>query len=167
VAEAFYFLGKIHYERAMLDIGYSTLDTGREEQKSSIQYPASSIENIAWAKKYLRKAEEYGIVYDRLHPDLLDEINRKYPKVDTPISRSSHDKTRIMIQIENGLYQLDAVKIDEHMDITQSEFLTNEEFSLECGARYKVEPDIQGGRRAIYRALTILGVGLAIWFTRG
>jgi len=44
-AEAFYFLGKIYYEKAILDTGYSILDTRKGKQESSIQHPASSIEN--------------------------------------------------------------------------------------------------------------------------
>jgi len=158
-AEAFYFLGKICYEKAILD-------TGKEKQESSIQYPASSIENIAWAKKYLEKADEYGMVYDRMHPPLLDKINREYPGVDPPIMEANRDKAKITIKTDHGSYQIDAVRVDQHADVTENTFLTNREFDVECGARYKVKPDIQGGRRSIYRALAVLGISLAIWRVR-
>jgi hypothetical protein len=159
VAEAFYFLGKIHYEEAVLDAGSRIPDSG-------IQDPASDIENIAWAKKYLKKAEEYGIVYDRLHPPLLDEIDRKYPGIETPIPRASRDKANVIIEIDHEKYQIDAVKIDESADFTESKFSTKREIELECGARYKMKPDVQGGHKVIYRTLTVFGIGLVIWLTR-
>jgi hypothetical protein len=147
-AEAFYFLGKINYERA--------ISQGDVEK------------NIARAKKYLRKAEEYGVVYDKLHPPLLDEIDRKYPGIDMAVSETKGGKTKVVIEIDRGAsYKIDAVKINQYADVTESRFLTNQELDLECGARYKVKPDVEGGRGAVYRALAFLGLGLLVWLTRG
>ena len=147
-AEAFYFLGKINYERA--------ISQGDVEK------------NIAQAKKYLKKAEEYGVVYDKLHPPLLDEIDRKYPGIDMAVSETEVGRARVIIEIDRGAsYKIDAVKVNQHADVTESRFLTNQELDLECGARYKVKPDVEGGRGAVYRALTFLGLGLLVWLTRG
>ena len=153
VAEAFYFLGKIQYERAISG-------TGEEKQESRI-------EDIAWAKRYLKKAKEYGIVHDRLHPPLLEQINREYPEVKMPRLETNPNKAEITIETEYGeSYKVNAVKVDQYTDVTDNRFSTNREFYLECGARYKVEPDIQGGYKSIHRALTVLGIALVIWFTR-
>ena len=159
VAEAFYFLGKIHYEKTILDTGYSMLDTGTEKQESNIQ-------NIAWAKKYLRKAEEYGVIYDRLHPPLLDEINRKYPEIAAPVSESNSDKAEIIIEVSDGAYQINAVKVDQHTDVTESTFKSDQVENLECGARYKMKPDIQGRYRTIYGYLAVLGIGILTYSLR-
>jgi len=156
VAEAFYFLGKIHYEKAILDIG------ARATEKQE-----SSLENIAWAKKYLRKAEEYGIVYDQLHPPLLGEINRGYPEIKAPIPEPGREEAKVIIEVNGGSYQINVVRVDQQADVTEAKFLTNKEFDLECGARYKMRPDVQGGYRSIYRALAVLGTGLVIWLARG
>jgi hypothetical protein len=153
VAEAFYFLGRIHYERAILG-------TGKENHEKSI-------ENIASAKSYLGRAEKYGIVHDRLHPPLLDQINRKYPEISMPNLEANPDKAIVAIETEHGgSYKVNAVKVDQYTDVTDNRFLTNREFYLECGARYKVEPDIQGGYKSIHRALTVLGIALVVWLTR-
>jgi len=157
VAEAFYFLGKLHYEKA-------------EIAKNSREEPY--VQNIAWARKYLKKAEEYGIVYDRLHPPLLGEVDRKYPEIEVPIPESRRDEvaTRhavsVLIEIGDGSYKIDAVEVDRYADVTERKFLTDKEFDLECGARYKMKPDVQGRHRSMYRALTVLGVGLVIWLIR-
>jgi len=145
-SEAFYFLGRIHYERV--------ISQGVNPQ------------NIAWAKRYLEKAEEYGVVHDRLHPPLLDEINRKYPGVDAPLLETSSDKAKIIIEINHGAYEIDAIKVDQNADVTGSEFQTNTEFDLECGAIYKVKPNVQRKNRTMYSALTAVGIGLAIWLIR-
>jgi hypothetical protein len=154
VAEAFYFLGRIHYEKALLG-------TGKENHEKSI-------ENITWAKSYLEKAEEYGIVHDRLHPPLIDQINRKYPEISMPNLETNPDKVRVAIEIEHGeSYKVDAVKVDQYTSVTDNRFLTNKEFDMECGARYKVKPDVQGSYKSINRTLAVLGIALVIWFTRG
>lgn len=154
VAEAFYFLGRIHYERAIPG-------TGKENHEKSL-------ENIAWAKIYLEKAEEYGIVHDRLHPPLLDQINRKYPEISMPNLEANPDKAIVAIETEHGgSYKVNAVKVDQYTSVTDNRFLTNKEFDLECGARYKVKPDVQGSYKSINRTLAVFGIALVIWFTRG
>ncbi len=154
VAEAFYFLGRIQYEKAIPD-------SGKENH-------GKSIENIAWAKVYLEKAEEYGIVHNLLHPPLLDQINRKYPEISMPNLERNPDRAIVAIEIEHGeSYKVDAVKVDQYTSVTDNRFLTNRELDLECGARYKVKPDVQGSYKSINRTLAVLGIALVIWFTRG
>jgi hypothetical protein len=154
VAEAFYFLGRIKYEKAIPG-------SGKENHEKSI-------ENIAWAKVYLEKAEEYGIVHDRLHPPLLDQINRKYPEINMPNTEANPDRAIVAVEVEHGeSYKVDAVKVDQYTSVTDNRFLTNRELDLECGARYKVKPDVKGSYRSINRTLAVLGIALVIWFTRG
>jgi hypothetical protein len=160
VAEAFYFLGRIYYERAVSQVGVvRDADTDSTTPKL-----------LVLARKYLRKAEQYGIIYDRLHPSLLDEISRRFPEIEVPIEAydgSGQDKAKVMIEFDHGSYQMDAVKVDLDADVTESSFSTSKEFDLECGARYKVKPDVQGGYKVMYRALALLGIGVVFWLTRG
>jgi len=146
VAEAFYFLGKICYERAVLKENVS--------------------QNISQSKSYLIKAEEYGIIYDKIHPSLLDKINQNYPEIKASIPYSNSDKAKVTIEIGSGLYQIKSVKIDQKMNVTESSLLTKKESELESGARYKMKPDIQGAAKSTYKALIILGIGLAFWLVR-
>lgn len=172
VAEAFYFLGKIYYEKAMLDVGNEIqsdpTEVGDPTYKETDSHRLlSHAENIAWARKYLEEAQEYGLVHDRLHPPLLDEINRKYPKVKTPTSETSLYRAKIIIESENcGSYQVNGVKVDQHTNIDDSKFSTNKEVDLDCGARYKIMLDIQRGYESVYRALIVLSIGIVIWLTR-
>jgi hypothetical protein len=146
-SEAFYFLGKIHYEEAV--------SQGAVPQ------------NIAWAKRYLEKANEYGIVHDRLHPPLLEELNRRYPGVGAPPSEAKLDRAKIIIEVDRGSYEIDTVKVDHNADVTESSFQTNREFDLECGARYKIKPNVQRRNKSMYGALTAIGIGLVVWLMRG
>lgn len=151
VAEAFYFLGKIYYKRSSLDAVKS----------------ASSIENIAWAKKYLEKAEEYGIVYDQLRPTLLHEINQKYPDIKPHTVKASQDKTKVIIETENlGSYKIDTIKVDKYTDTMEEKFQTNKEFDMAGGSRYKIKPDTDGKHSSIFGALAIMSAGLLIWLIR-
>jgi hypothetical protein len=147
VAEAFYFLGKICYERAI--------------SKENVS------QNISQAKSYLMKAEEYGIVYDKLHPSLLDEINRDYPEIKALIPQLNAGKANVTIEIGDSLYQIRSVKIDQNANVTENRFLTKTESELECDARYKMKPDVQGSAKSVYKALITLGIGLAFWLVRG
>jgi len=147
VAEAFYFLGKICYERSI--------------SKENVP------QNIAQAKSYLKKAEEYGIVYDKLHPPLLSAINQNYPEIKASIPQSADSKTKVNIEIGDGLYHIRLLKIDQKINVTESWLLTKKESELECGARYKMKPDIQGAAKSTYKALIILGIVLAFWLVRG
>lgn len=147
VAEAFYFLGKICYERAI--------------SKENV------LQNISQAKSYLVKAEEYGIVYDKLHPPLLDEINRDYPEIKALIPQPTADKAKVTIEIGDSLYQIRSIKIDQNANVTKNRLLTKTESELECDARYKMKPDVQGATKSVYKALIALGIGLAFWLVRG
>jgi hypothetical protein len=146
VAEAFYFLGKIYYEKSKMS----------DEKLSS-----SGPENMALAKKYFKKATEYGIVYDQLHPALLDEI-----KVEEPIFTNTSKKSGAVIEVKNGFYGIDAVAVDKRSDIKELEFSTNKELELEGGTRYKINIDAQKGPRIMYRMLIVLGAVLAFWIIR-
>jgi len=146
VAEAFYFLGKIGYERSL--------------SKENVS------QNIAQAKSYLGKAEEYGIVYDKLHPPLLGAINQNYPEIKASIPQSTDSKTKVNIEIGDGLYHIGFLKIDQKINVTESWLLTKKDTGLECGARYKMKPDIQGAYKSTYKALVILGIGLTFWLVR-
>ena len=132
VAEAFYFLGKICYERAI--------------SKENVS------QNIAQAKSHLKKAEEYRIVYDKLHPSLLVEINQNYPEITASTPQPTGDKAKVTIEIGDGLYQIKSVKIDPKINVTESRLLTKKESELECGARYKMKPDTQGATKSIHKA---------------
>jgi hypothetical protein len=156
VAEAFYFLGKIQYDRA----------SAPTEAKAD-----EALESISLAKIYLEKAEEYGIVYDHLHPPMLEEINRRYPEAYTLVV-PGREEAEVTFDIANASdgsqrsLKINAVKIDSKALVAEERFPSSETKNLECGARYKVEPDIQGGRRSIYRALTVVGIGIAVWLAR-
>jgi hypothetical protein len=147
VAESLYFLGKIHYLRANSQIDVKS--------------------NIIWAKKYLMKAEEYGIIYDKLHNPLLDEIKRKYPDVNIPVTDAIGYRAKVTIESDNGSYNINAVKIDKRGYVTELDFQTDKESVIEGGARYKLKPDIRGKRRAILGSVSAVGVILAIWLLRG
>jgi hypothetical protein len=147
VAEAFYFLGKIHYERAI---------SGKDVSH-----------NVAWAKKYLLNAEEQGIYYDRLHPPLLEEMERRYPGIDIPASESENGAATVVVETDDVSYKVNSVKVDRRSEVTEREFPANENIQVESGARYKMKPDIQSGYKSVYGVLSILGVGLAIWLVRG
>ncbi len=147
VAEAFYFLGKIYYEKAGSAFGDDTSN------------------NIAWAKKYLREAEEYGIVYDKLHPPLLDEINKKASQ---PVEQASLlvIKTKAFIEINNDSYKIDTIMIDRNSDIKKVEFSTKKEVGLQEGARYKMKIGIQEGQWTVYKALVAVGITLVFLIAR-
>ena len=148
MAQSFYFLGKIYYDRAAI---------------LHVNIP----QNAAWAKKYLRKAEEYGIVYDRLHPPLLDKIIREYPETDVPTLETNTNEAKVIIEVDHGSYGVDAIRVSRRSDIKESRFQTDAEFHLESGARHKIKPDVQGGDRAIHRVLAVLGISIVVWLTRG
>jgi len=147
VAEAFYFLGRIYYERASIG--------------------GNIPQNIGRAKSYLNKAREYGIVHDRLHPPLLEEINRRYPEVAVLDWEKSAKVAKAVFEIGRGSYRINAVRIGNEGDVAGSKFLTDEMLDLECGARYKMEPDVRGRYGSMYRALVVLGICLAVWLVRG
>lgn len=167
VAEAYYFLGKIHYEQAMLEIKRSS--TSPQESK---QYTPLFTDNIARAKKYLRKADEYGLVHDRMHPALLAMLDDTFPDIEpmllekTLLEKNKGD-TKITIETDDSeLYRLDVIKIDQNADVTETEFLTDEELNLEHGARYKMKLNARGLYDAVYKTLFVLGIGIAVWRVR-
>lgn len=148
--EAFYFLGKIHYERAASAFGDDVSN------------------NIAWSKKYLREAEGYGINYDKLHPPLLDDINKKYPgiKLGRDAQPTKNYKTKAIFEVGNNSYRIDTVKIDRNSDIKKVELSTKNVFSLEEGARYKMKIGVQEGQWTAYKTLVAVGITLVFLIAR-
>lgn len=146
LASAFYFLGKIYYERALLGIDVTS--------------------NISKAKAYLIKAEEYGLIHDRLHPPLLDEVNRKYPNIPSSSLETKGDKAKVAIEISQGDYRINSLQINREMGIKKEILSTNKELDLYGGTLYKMRPDVEGNRRSIHRVLVILVIGVAIWLVR-
>lgn len=146
LASAFYFLGKIYYDRALSGFDVTP--------------------NIGKAKAYLIKAEEYGLIHDRLHPTLLDEINKKYPDIPPSNLEVKGDKARVIIEIEQGDYRINSLQINREMGVKKEVFSTNKELDLHGGTLYKMKPDVEGSSKSIHRMLVILGIGIAIWLAR-
>ncbi len=146
IAEAFYFLGKIYYDRALSGIDVTS--------------------NIGKAKAYLSKADEYGIIYNKLKVPLLEEINKKYPDISASKLELEGDKAKAVIEIDQGKYRIDSLQVNREMGMKRETFSTNKELELHGGTLYKMKPDIEGGYRSIYRLLIITGIGIAIWLVR-
>ena len=84
-----------------------------------------------------------------------------------PAWGTNRNKAKVIIETDfQGPYHVNAVKIDQYADVAETKFLTDKEFDLECGARYKIEPDSQARYRPVYKTLAVLGIGLALWLTR-
>ena len=143
-----------------------------------------TIEKVDEELRYQFLRGTFYLPQDRRGRKVLSKLNRWLPGVPpavpdggeqiaealdpkSVIPETKGEEAKIIIEIDHGSYQIDTVKVNQNADVTESKFLTEEEFDLECGARYKLKPDIQGGHRSIYRTLTILGIGLLVWLTRG
>ena len=146
-ASAFYFLGKIYYERALSGVDVAL--------------------NVSKAKAYLTKADEYGLVYDRLHPPLLREVNEKYPNIPESNLEIKGDKAKAMIEIDQGKYRIESLQVSREMGVKKENFSTNKEIDLYGGTLYRMKPDVTGSHRSIQRMLVIVGIGIAIWLVRG
>lgn len=146
LASAFYFLGKIYYDRALSGFDVTS--------------------NIGKAKAYLIKAEEYGLKNDRLHPPLSDEINRKYPDIPPSNLEIKGDKAKVVIEIDQGDYRINSLQINREMGIRKEIFATNKDLNLQGGTLYKMKPDVEGSSKSIHRMLVLLGIGIAIWLVR-
>jgi tetratricopeptide (TPR) repeat protein len=146
-AEAFYFLGKIYYDRA-----------GKS---------GDITQNIGKAKFYLAKANEYGIMSFRINPPLLDEVNRKYPNIPAAVQEISQSKTEVVIETQDEFYKLNTIRIDHNLDITKDKFSTNKELKLYNNSRYKILTDYKDSYKSVYGALVIFGIVAMILFTRG
>jgi hypothetical protein len=146
VAEAYYFLGKIHYDRAISQ--------------------GNITQNIGKAKMYLLTSEKYGMIYDRLHPKLLDKIEQNYPNVPAETPRLTNHKAKATFEIDNESYQIDAIKISSDLSVSKDKFRTNRELELEAGTKYKLEPNFGESHKSIYRALITVGIGVVICIAR-
>jgi len=96
--EAYYFLGRIHYEQATSTSNLSI---------SQLQM------FIGKAKALLLRAQELGITYDKLHPELLSRLEQEYPKV-APLYEAElfPKKTNIIIETEAPTFDIRASKIN-------------------------------------------------------
>lgn len=146
VAEAFYFLGRIYYQKA--------ISQGDIEQ------------NIASAKMYLMKAEDFGLIHDQLHPSLLDEVNQKYPNISPLVSELTSGKASTVFELDNSSYQIDAVQIDRNLDVKKATFSTNKKLTLDGGKIYKMEPNINNAYKSIYNALIAVGIAITVLLIR-
>ena len=145
IADSFYFLGKIYYDKSV---------------------SGNNIQDIGKAKGYLGEAEKYGTNYGILRPNLLKELNRKYPNVKANIPELNFGDANIIFEIGNESFQIDAVEISKEINIVNDKFTTNENVKLRGGATYKIEPNIDKSYINTYRALTMVGIGLVIWLAR-
>lgn len=147
IAEAFYFLGKIYYDKVLSGIDVAL--------------------NVGKAKAYLNKSDEYGIVYNKLHPPLLEEINGKYPDIPPSVLKLGSDKAKAIIEInDQSKYQINSLQVNREMGIERINFSTNKEIELHGGTLYKMKPDIESGYNSIYRSLIIVVIGIAILLVR-
>lgn len=156
--EAYYFLGRIYYEQATSKVDISV---------SQLQ------QSIGKAKALLLRAQELGITYDKLHPDLLSRLEQEYPKV-APIYEEQFfpKKAKIIIEIKEPSSEIRVLKINER-DSTVNEsiessfvgtFQPKEEIQLESGASYQLE--FSPLKSKSIKHLILIGIGLAIWLIR-
>jgi hypothetical protein len=164
--EAYYFLGRVYYEQAT-----SKVDISASQLKQS----------IGKAKALFLRAQELGITYDNLHPDLLSRLEQEYPKA-APIYEEQFfpQKAKIIIEIKEPSSGIRVLKINEQ-DSTTNESVNESslvgtfqptaggtpakaEIQLESGASYQVEfPPLKS--KSI-KHLILIGIGLAIWLIR-
>ena len=133
--EAYYFLGSIYYERA------GNLSVGK-------------------AKALLLRAQELGLTYDKLHPELLSRLEQEYPKV-APIYEAElfPKKANIIIETETPTFDIRASKTNQ-----VGTFRTEEEIQLEGDASYQLE--FLPKKPKSIKHLILVGIGLTIWLIR-
>lgn len=147
--EAYYFLGRIYYERAI------------SEDISATQ----SQRFIGKAKALFLRAKELGMTYDKLHPDLLSRLKQEYLKVE-PIYEEKlfPKKSKIIIETESPTFEIQVSKISKQNDaVMVRTFQPEEEIPLEGDSSYQLEftPKKPG-----IKHLILLGIGLTIWLIR-
>ena len=133
--EAYYFLGSIYYERA------GNLSVGK-------------------AKALLLRAQELGLTYDKLHPELLSRLEQEYPKV-APIYEAElfPKKANIIIETETPTFDIRASKTNQ-----VGTFRPEEEIQLEGDASYQLE--FLPKKPKSIKHLILVGIGLTIWLIR-
>jgi hypothetical protein len=175
--EAYYFLGRVYYEQATLKMDIS--GDGYTDVSPPAPYPPLSLQGgekggnvsqsqqtIGKAKAFLLRAQELGMTYDKLHPDLLSRLKQDYPKV-APIYEEElfPKKAKIAIETEQPTFEIRASKISEQdVTVIVGTFLSEEEIQLESGASYQLEfspPKPKGIKHII-----LIGIGLAICLIR-
>jgi len=149
--EAYYFLGRIYYERvtSMENISASQLQ-----------------QSIGKAKAFLLRAQELGMSYDKLHPDSLSRLKQEYPKI-APIYEEElfPKKAKITIETESPKFEIQASKISKQdAPVIVGTFLPEEEIQLEGDASYQLK-FIPVKPKSI-RHLILVGIGLTIWLIR-
>lgn len=156
LAEAYYFLGKVYYEKAIEGI-----IPGFDEELSP-----SGIENMGWAIKYLEKAEEYGIIHDKIHPQLLEVIREKYGHIEEPTALDMGEQSKATIEIRGNSYKLNTIMVSKNLDVKKLKLPTNKEVDLSGGSSYKINLDLEKKRKIIYETLVAFGFILTFWIIR-
>lgn len=149
--EAYYFLGRIYYEQAT--------STGNLSVSQLQQF-------IGQSKALLLRAQELGVTYDKLHPNLLSRLKREYPKV-APIYEEAlfPKKANIIIETESPTFDIRASKTNpQNTSVIIGNFLPEEEISIEGDASYQLE-FLPKKPRSI-KHLILVGIGLTIWLIR-
>lgn len=155
--EAYYFLGKIYYDRAA----------------SMEDLPASqSSQYIGKAKALLLRAQELGISYDKLHPDLLSQLKKEYPKIAPIYEEELFPKAKIVFETEFGIQTSEiSQQMSPHSSQRQPDektttetFQPEEEISLKGDTAYQLE--FLPKKPKNIKHLILLGIGLTIWLIR-
>jgi len=143
--EAYYFLGSIYYEQAT--------STGNLSVSQMQMF-------IGKAKALLLRAQELGITYDKLHPELLSRLEQEYPKV-APIYEAElfPKKARIIIETETPTFDIRTSKTNQ-----VGTFRPYEEIQLEGDASYQLE--FLPKKPKSIKHLILVGIGLTIWLVR-
>jgi tetratricopeptide (TPR) repeat protein len=147
--EAYYFLARAYYEQATV-----------MEDIPQLQ------QSISKAKGLLLRAQELGMTYDKLHPNLLSRLKQEYPKV-KPIYEAElfPKKTKIVIETETLNFDIQTSKISAQDAATiVGNFLPEEEIQLECDASYQLE--FLPKKPKSIKHLILLGIGLTVWLIR-
>ncbi len=157
--EAYYFLGSIYYERAG-------------------NLPVSQLQMfIGKAKALLLRAQELGITYDKLHPELLSRLEQEYPKV-APIYEAElfPKKAKIIIETETPTFDIRTSKTnqskafgvgersEQNTAVKVGTFRPEEEIQLEGDASYQLE--FLPKKPKSIKHLILVGIGLTIWLIR-
>jgi tetratricopeptide (TPR) repeat protein len=149
--EAYYFLGRIYYEQAT---STSNLSVSQLQQF------------IGQSKALLLRAQELGITYDKLHPNLLSRLKREYPKV-APIYEEElfPKKANIIIETEVPTFDIRASKTNQqNTSVIVGTFLPEEEISIEGDTSYQLE--FLPKKPKSIKHLILVGIGLTIWLIR-
>ena len=120
-------------------------------------------QSIASALFYLYESEQRGIVYDQLRPNLIPEIQRKYPDVqpEAPVTPTPIHEVQIIVESKSEKGGLVVVQYGDGI----AEYSLGEQISLEGGKRYTVQFRKKRFGR-FFKNLVLVGSVLGIWAIR-